>query len=67
MDRVRVLRVVEYEGPKEWVEATLARSILGTYECGEKHGQKCIIRAATIGAYPEILRQEGKGEPGCSS
>jgi hypothetical protein len=49
---VRVLRVLEYIGNREDVEAQVARSI---------HGQKsfargCTIRAATIGVYPEILR-----------
>lgn len=33
-DRVRVLRVVEYEGPRSWVEGTLARSIHGTFSGG---------------------------------
>lgn len=50
-DIVRVLRVVEYVGPREWVEETVGRSI---------HGQREInvgkyIRAATLGTYPEAI------------
>jgi len=63
-DRVRVLRVIEYVGEREWVEYTVARSI---------HGVKTVprgeIRAATIGAYPEMLsnlvedeRSEARGD-----
>jgi hypothetical protein len=50
-ERVRVLRVIEYIGPREWVEKTVAQSIHGTRRVptgGE-------IRAATIGSYPEVL------------
>lgn len=50
-DIVRVLRVIEYVGPRSWVEKTIANSIHGTKDVGM--GGK--ISAATIGAYPEIL------------
>lgn len=33
-DLVRVSRVLEYVGTREWVEGTLARSIKGTMPCG---------------------------------
>lgn len=49
---VRVLRVIEYVGERKWVEATVAGSIQG-----EKHlSGGNIIRAATLGAYPEVLQ-----------
>lgn len=53
-DTVRVLRIVEYVGPRDWVEQTVKQSI---------HGEKALgtdkfIRAATIGLYPEILETE---------
>lgn len=48
---VRVLRIIEYVGPREWVEEIVARSIHGTKQLANN---KC-IRAATIGTYPEIL------------
>lgn len=50
MDKVRVLRVVEYIGTREWVERTVAGSLHGTMVL--KDGE---IRAATVGAYPEVL------------
>ena len=55
-DIVRVLRVIEYVGPRKWVEETVARSVHGT-----KHfsAPERSIRAATIGAYPEVLEQPG--------
>lgn len=53
-DRVRVLRLVEYEGPREWVEATVAKSLQGTKEM-KSNGQPAFIRTATLGSFPEIL------------
>lgn len=47
---VRVLRVIEYIGPREWVETTLRRSLQGEWRQGNK-----MIRVATLGSYPEIL------------
>lgn len=49
-DQVRVLRLIEYVGPREWVESTLERSVKGT-----RHVGKGTIRAVTLGDYPEIL------------
>jgi hypothetical protein len=49
------LRVVEYSGPRDIVEKTVAGSIHG-----EKHWPTgLVIRAATIGSYPEILAKAG--------
>lgn len=50
-DIVRVLRVIEYVGEREWVERTIERSIHGTMKCGQGE-----IRAAVVGAFPEVLR-----------
>ena len=54
---VRVLRVIEYVGEREAVEACIAKSI---------HGVKVLpnyeIRAATIGIYPEVLQNLQVGE-----
>jgi hypothetical protein len=54
-DRVRVLRILSYEGPREWVEMTVAKSIHGT-----KHVEReqASITGVTIGDFPEILNQE---------
>jgi hypothetical protein len=51
MDTVRVLRIIEYVGPRERVEEVVARSIHGERDAGNG----LTIRAATVGAYPEIL------------
>lgn len=60
MDKVRVLRVIEYIGTREAVERVIARSIHGV----KKVDNNLEIRAATIGIYPEILENliEDKGE-----
>jgi hypothetical protein len=54
-DIIRVLRVIEYIGPRSKVEKQVANSLHGTKE----PGNGVIIRAATIGAYPEVLKSEG--------
>ncbi len=53
-DKVRVLRVIEYVGPRHWVEATLLDSIQGTKVLGKDR----FISAATIGSFPEILEED---------
>jgi len=53
---VRVLRIVEYIGEREWVESTVTRSIHGTHIVGGPCGCNRIC-AATITEYPEILNQ----------
>lgn len=49
-DIVRVLRVIEYVGPRESVEHQVNNSIHG-----ERKYRDVTIRATTIGTYPEIL------------
>ena len=51
MDKIRVLRIIEYVGPRDWVEKTVEKSIHGT----KAMDNGAVIRAATIGGYPEIL------------
>lgn len=53
-DIIRVLRVIEYVGEREAVEACIANSIHGVLKINGSGG-KYEIRAATIGIYPEIL------------
>lgn len=50
-DIVRVLRIIEYTGPRSAVEAQIERSLQGT----KKLPNGLAIRVATIGGYPEIL------------
>jgi hypothetical protein len=54
---VRVLRVIEYSGPRDRVEEIVSRSLHGqrTLGCGKR---QVTIRAVTVGLYPEILRSE---------
>ena len=54
MDIVRVLRIIEYSGPRDVVERQIERSLHGTKEFGNP---PCRITAATLGTYPEILQQ----------
>jgi hypothetical protein len=54
MDKIRVLRVIEYIGDREWVEKTLEKSIHGTWKLPNNRE----IRVATIGDFAEIIQQE---------
>jgi hypothetical protein len=56
MDKIRVLRVLEYVGPREEVERIVSMSIQGERIYGVR-GLEVTIRAATLGLYPEILDQ----------
>jgi hypothetical protein len=51
MDKVRVLRIIEYVGDRNMVEDTVEKSIQGTKQISPLLS----IKAATIGSYPEIL------------
>jgi len=55
MDRVRVIRIIVYEGSRKWVEEMIIRSIHGTKEL---YGNR--ITAATLGEFPDILYEEKK-------
>lgn len=56
LELVRVLRVVEYVGPRDQIEEQVRVSIHGEKRFGR--GEAIIIRAATIGTFPEILERE---------
>jgi hypothetical protein len=51
---VRVLKLVEYTGPREWVESTVKKSLPKEHNFGES----CVIRTAILGTYPEIFGKE---------
>lgn len=62
-DRIRVLRILEYEGPRSAVEKTLARTsgvpAQGEYQVptyGEDGGM--VIRSAILGTFPEVLKPQ---------
>jgi len=63
MDRVRVLRIIEYEGPRDWVEATLEEAFQGTRRM--EPGR--FIRVVTIGTFPEIMEERVRITHRCNS
>lgn len=55
MNKVRVLRIIEYVGDREWVESTLQKGGVpadGVKKIG-KNGN--IIKSSTIDKFPEII------------
>jgi hypothetical protein len=55
-EKVRVLRIIEYVGDREWVEDTLKKGSIpadGT-KCFGKEGN--IIKSCLIDKFPEILK-----------
>ena len=61
-DKVRVLRILEYVGEREWVEECLKGSIVPLN--GQKQvGKKGLIKSAVIDTFPEILdRKDSEDE-----
>ena len=58
-DRIRVLRVLEYEGPREWVETAMAqRSVKGEKRIKYSLPQRvnAVIRESIIGETPVVLQ-----------
>lgn len=52
-DIIRVLRILEYVGPREQIERTLAQGAVPAN--GQHHYGDGVIRSAIIGQYPEVL------------
>lgn len=59
-DRVKIMRVIEYEGPREWVEKTLENSIKDEYEIkiGNRQGGPLVIRNVSFGEPVPVPLQE---------
>lgn len=55
-DIVRVLRILEYVGPREAVERTLTMNAVPVN--GESRFKDLTIRSAVVGTYPEILEKQ---------
>ena len=51
-DIIRVLRLVEYVGPRRKIEQQIENSLHGT-----KRFNEITIRATTIGEFPEIMER----------
>lgn len=56
-DVVRVLRVLEYVGPRDVIEKQIIAHSLRDGTHPFRHGQ-LVVRVATIGDYPEILSKD---------
>lgn len=53
-DKVRVMRILVYEGEREWVEEALKCSLVPMD--GIKYiGKKGIIKSALVDKFPEVL------------
>jgi hypothetical protein len=60
---VRVLRILEYVGERDWVEETLARGSVPANGTSAKHtGTTNIIKSAIIDQFPEVLNKVEKDE-----
>ena len=62
MDIVRILRVIEYTGPRDLIEDQIAKSLHGEKRVEKLGGRAITIRVATLGAFPEILGVEPSPE-----
>ena len=55
-EKVRVLRILEYVGDREWVEETLKMGGVPANGTSERFsGRENIIKSAIIDGFPEIL------------
>lgn len=61
-DIIRVLRLIEYEGPRDVVEKQLKMSLHGTREGVRINGRTCRITAVTLDQFPKIL-EEARNQP----
>ena len=60
--RQRLIRVLVYEGPPEFIAKSLAnRSVKGSHSVGN-----CLIREAIVGDFLEILDNQPE-QPSCNS
>ena len=54
-DIVRVMRVLVYEGSRQWVESILKKSNVPLEGCKEVQG--VVIKSALIDKFPEIIKE----------
>ena len=59
-DIVRVIRILEYVGPREQVEYSLAKTAVPLN--GEHRFGDSVIRSAMLGSFPEILEKNNGTE-----
>lgn len=58
MDIIRVLRLIEYVGPRDLVENQLIKSVHGKHTVNKPGGRSITIQAVTLGEVSEILGRE---------
>lgn len=65
MDDVRILRIVEYSGPRDAVEEQIKKSLHGEREgaMSKVTGIRCLIRATTLGEFPDLMDLEPRKLP----
>lgn len=59
-DIVRVLRILEYVGPREWVENTLRMGAVpanGVHEFVSTEGVPHTIKSALVDPFPEVVKE----------
>ena len=57
-DIVRIVRIYEFSGPRSIVEEQVERSVQQVHQ----YGNGVLIRAATLGTFPQIMFPVKKGE-----
>ena len=62
-DRVRVFRILKYEGSREWIEKTLKKAIQGIKVISNPRGEDYTITAQTIDVFPEIIGDDNEYKP----
>ena len=55
MDRIRILRVIEYSGPRDYIEELITNSITGDKYIPH---EDALIRVTTVGEFPTIVRED---------
>ena len=64
-EKVRVLRIIEYVGTREWVENTLQKGMIpadGSKSFGKDNVN--IIKSCLVDKFPEVLKENnGEGRP----
>lgn len=53
-ETIRVLRVLEYVGDRNWVEYTLSKSHV---KGSTRFGRRGVIKSSVIGEFPEVMER----------
>jgi hypothetical protein len=61
-DNIKILRVIEYSGPRDLVEECVRQSVHGERVINRPRGRSFTIRVVTLGEIPEIFKDLPKQE-----